>query len=291
MSKQGVANTALGAAVFRLIEQYEPEEMRLFTDPVVKNLLGPSIRWLVPFAAVRKLTINRTEAMMGKGVEGCQICRTRFIDDSLQSALSAGMKQVVILGAGFDTRPYRISGMDRVKVFEVDLPEAQQVKKKQLQKHFGRLPDNVTFLPIDFDTQTLDTAFAGTNFDASVPTFFIWEAVTQYLTAEAVRQTLTFVGNSAADSMIVFTYVLKGIIERRPEIPDAAKMMDYVAKSSPWIFGLEPSEVKDYLQQFHLKLLADVGNAYYQEKYLRPLKRTLFVAEGERIVQAVVTPS
>ena len=67
---------------------------------------------------------------------------------------------MVILGAGLDTRPYRLAGMEHVKVLEVDLPSVQEDKKKRLQKHFGRLPEQVTFVPIDFDTQSLEPSSA-----------------------------------------------------------------------------------------------------------------------------------
>jgi O-methyltransferase involved in polyketide biosynthesis len=142
---------------------------------------------------------------------------------------------------------------------------------------------------MDFDTQTLEAVFAGTAFDPSRPAVFVWEGVTQYLSGEAVRRAVSFVGKSTPSSVIVFTYVLKSIIERRSGVPDADKMMDAVAKYAPWVFGLDPSSVPAYLEPFHLALVADVGNADYQEKYLQPLKRTLIVSEGERIVQAVVT--
>ncbi|HYK87539.1 MAG TPA: hypothetical protein VE398_02130 [Acidobacteriota bacterium] len=109
------------------------------------------------------------------------------------------------------------------------------------------------------------------------------------ISEEAVRQTLSLVGKSAPGSIIVFTYVLKSVIERRSDITDANKVMDTVAKDAPWVFGLEPSSIQAYLQPFHLALIEDAGNANYQEKYLKPLGRSLVVFEGERIVQASVT--
>ena len=287
MAKQTVSRTALGAATCRLIEQYQPEGTRLFNDPVVKVLVGSLIRFLMQFASMRNFTIKQTDAV-GAGIYGAQICRTRYIDDAVQAALAKGIGQLVILGAGFDTRPYRLPGMERVKVFEVDLSAVQEDKKKKLQKYLGRLPENVIFIPIDFDTQTVEAVFAGTTFDISKPAVFIWEGVTQYISEEAVRQTLTFVGKSASGSIIVFTYVLKSIIERRSDIPGADHMMDLVAKQAPWIFGLEPSEVPDFLRTFHLDLIEDVGNADYQERYLQSLKRDLVVSEGERIARASV---
>jgi len=291
MAKQSVGNTALGAAVYRLIEQFQPEESRLFNDPVVKYLVGTPIRALVQFACIRNYTIKRSDAIT-QGIYGAQICRTRYIDDAVQAALSQGIRQLVIFGAGFDTRPYRLAGMERVKVLEVDLPSVQEDKKKKLKKHFGRLPEHVTFVPIDFDTQSLEAVVTRALFDPSRPAVFVWEGVTQYLPEEAVCRTLAFVGKSALGSILIFTYVLKSIIDRRSNLPGADKMMDYVAKNNyPWIFGLEPSNVPSFLKPFHLNPIADVGNADYQARYLKPLGRTLVVSEGERIVQASVIRS
>ena len=140
----------------------------------------------------------------------------------------------------------------------------------------------MTFVPIDFDTQTLAVVLAGTRFDPSKPAVFIWEGVTQYISEDAVRQTLAYVGKSARGSAIAFTYVLKSIIERRSDIPGANEMADFVARSSaPWIFGLEPSEVPAFLKEFGLTLVADAGNADYQEKYIQPVGRRLVVSEAE----------
>ena len=288
MSKQGVGDTALGAAVCRLIEQYQPAENRLFADPFIKDMVSAPLRLMMQFEPMRAFTINRTEAV-SRGIYGAQVCRTCFIDETVEAALAQGIAQLVILGAGYDTRAYRLNGIEKVKVFEVDLPNVQAKKKASVARRFGHIPPNVTFIPIDFDTQTLDTVFAGSTFDSSRPTIFIWEAVTQYITGSAVQQTLAFVGKSAPGSQIIFTYVLKSIIERRTGLPDAERMMDYVAKTAPWVFGLEPSEVASFLQPFHLKLAADVGYAEYQARYLEPRHRHLDMADAERAVHAIVT--
>ncbi|MGA9174055.1 MAG: SAM-dependent methyltransferase, partial [Thermoactinomyces sp.] len=277
MAKQTVGRTALGAAICRLIEQYQPDGTRLFNDRVVKELVGKPIRFLMQFAGIRNFTVKQTDAVM-QGLYGAQVCRTRYIDDAVQAAISQGIGQLVILGAGLDTRPYRLSGLEHLKVFEVDLPTVQKDKREKIVKYLGRLPEHVTFVPIDFDTQSLETVLAGTAFDSSKPAVFIWEGVTQYITEEAVRRTLAFVGTSAHGSVIVFTYVLKSIIERRSDIPGADHMMDVVAKSAPWLFGLEPADISTFLNQFHLALQADVGNTYYQEKYLKPIRRNMVVS-------------
>ena len=288
MAEQNVGNTAMGAAVCRLIEQYQPEKTRLFTDPVVEDLVGAPVRVLMGFAFMRKFTVKQTDAVL-PGLYGAQVCRTRYIDDAVEAALLAEIGQVVILGAGLDTRPYRLPGIGKAKAFEVDLPFVQEGKMKKLRKHFGRLPENVTYVPIDFDSESLEVALARTSFDHSRPAIFIWEGVTQYLSEDAVRRTLAVVGRSAPGSVLVFTYVLKSIIERRSNIPGADRMMDRIEKSKArWLFGLEPSEAKAFLQPFNLQVMEDVGNADYQARYLKPLGRKLTVSEAERIVRATM---
>jgi methyltransferase (TIGR00027 family) len=287
MANQNVGRTALGAAVCRLIEQYEPAKTRLFNDPVAKELVGAPVRVMMQLAAMRNYTVKQTDAV-AQGIYGVQVCRTRYIDDAVQAGLARGIDQLVILGAGLDTRHYRLPGLENVRIYELDLPAVQDDKKKKLAKLFGHLNENVTFIPIDFDSQNLETIFSGTTFDSSRPAVFIWEGVTQYITEEAVQRTLTFVGKSAPGSLIVFTYVVKSLIEHRSDIPDAEHMLETVAKSAPWVYGLEPASLPVFLAPFHLALVADVGASDYQTSYLKPMGRTLAVFAGERIVQATV---
>ena len=286
MAKKRVGGTASGAAMCRLIEQYQPEEARLFHDPLVKDLLAAPIRTLLKSARLRTYMIK---AFL-PGIYGAQVCRTRYIDEAVERALAQGIGQVMILGAGLDTRAYRLAGMDRAKkVFEVDLPSVQEAKKKRLRQRFGRLPERVTFVPIDFDQESLETVFAGTAFDPSSPVVCVWEGVTQYLTVEAVCRTLVFLGAAAPGSMLLFSYVLQSVVERRSDLPGAQQLVDGMAKrGAPWLFGLEPAGVAAFLQPFHLRLEADVGNAEYQARYLKPLSRSLIVSEVERVAQATV---
>lgn len=190
MAKQTVSRTAVGEAVCRMIEQYQPENTRLFDDPIAKELVGVPIKFLMQFAAMRDLTVKQTDAV-ARGIYGAQICRTRYIDDALRSAVSRGINQVAIPGAGYDTRAYRLPELKDTKVFEVDLPAVQETKKTKLQKYLGKLPENVRFIPIDFDTQTLDAVFSQANFDDKAPTIYVWEGVTQYLSEETVHKTLS----------------------------------------------------------------------------------------------------
>lgn len=104
-----------------------------------------------------------------------------------------------------------------------------------------------------------------------------------------MRQTLAFVGKSAPGSLIVFTYVLRSIIEGTSGIPGADKMTERMKKNnSSWTFGLDPVQVASFLRPYHLDLTADAGRVDYQRMYLRPLRRDLVISDIERVVQARV---
>ncbi len=288
MAKGGAGGTAIGAAICRLIEQYVAAERRLFNDPVIEAIVPWPIKAACRLSAVRNFFLRKIEGV-AEGTYGALICRVRYDDDLIETAISDGIGQIVIHGAGLDTRAYRLTRIDTIRVFEVDLPKAQVNKKARLAKYLGGLPPNVTFVPIDLNTQTLESVFAGTSFDSSKRAVFVWEGVTQYLTEDAVRKTLTFVGTSASGSTIAFTYVLKSIIDGDSDIPGARRLMTEVTKrGAPWIFGLDPQSIDEYLAPFQLVLKADVGAVDYNARYLKPRKRTLAISECERIAEAVV---
>jgi methyltransferase (TIGR00027 family) len=225
----------------------------------------------------------------GMGTPGMLWCRTRFIDDALTDALEAGSEQVVCLGAGFDTRAYRIPGVERTRFFELDLPDPQSLKREYLQKGMGSLPAHVTFVPIDFDRQSIADELAAAGFCTGVRTFFILEGVTQYITAGAVDATLGFATSAAPGSEIAFTYVDRGIIDgsSRSEI-DQRIMSRVERRGIPWVFGLDPAEVEEWLERRGFRLVDHAAASDYRDRYLAPAGRQATIYEGERMVLAEI---
>lgn len=291
MNKNKAGQTAIGAAAVRTLELFYPEELRLFEDHFARDFLNQPMKFLIDlmrFKGIREWGINLREKQV-PGTLGGIICRTRYIDDVLQSAIKNGMENILILGAGLDSRPYRIPEINKTKVFEVDLPSIQNFKKKRLIKILGSLPSHVTFVPIDFNDQNLEETLGSKGLDISKPTFFIWEGVTQYITPEAVDSTLRYISKTCLGSSIVFTYIQKSVIDGTSNLEGADTLMKLTKNAkAPWIFGLEPSNIAEFLQQYDLSLIEDVGASYYQEKYLKPLGRNLKVFEVERIAFAKV---
>ncbi|WP_336773560.1 SAM-dependent methyltransferase [Paenibacillus sp. MMO-58] len=208
MAKNKSGQTATGAAIARYIEQFQPHETRLFNDPVIGHLLAQPFKWILHYKPMRNWMLNLFNKQT-TGIYGGLVCRSKYIDEALKSGIHKGFRQVVILGAGLDTRAYRLPDFDDVTVFEVDLPAVQKAKVKRLTKHFGSLPENVIYTSIDFNKQKLENVLDRSKLDLSKPVYYIWEGVTQYIPAEAVSNTLHYISKSSPGSEIVFTYFLK----------------------------------------------------------------------------------
>ena len=197
------------------------------------------------------------------------------------------VQQILILGSGLDTRAYRFKELKSCKIFEVDLASVQDFKKAKIEKHFGSLPSNVSYVAIDFNSQTLDEVLKQNNFDYTKTTFIIWEGVTQYITKEAVERTFDFISRTAQGSSVVFTYILDSVVKKQSDIVGANELIQrFEKKNSSWQFGIEPTELKSLLEKYNLQILEDIGADYYEEKYLQPLNRQLDVTQIERAVFA-----
>jgi methyltransferase (TIGR00027 family) len=280
----------MGLAFLRAMESYHSKKNRLFEDQFARGFL--KFGWRALLELMRLPGLESCFVALGErqapGVWGGLLCRIRYIDDTLSDALKEGLDQVVILGAGSDTRALRIPDIDKVHVFEVDHPAPQDWKKKCLKRMLGTLPQHITFVPIDFDQQTLEDEMAAAGFRTGARTFVISEGVTQYITAEANDATFQVVSKAAPGSRIVFSYVNSGVIDGSSE--DAEKWKSLVqGEGLSWIFGIDPGELEQYLSARGFTLLDHVGASDYQERYLTPLGRHLDVMEIERVALAEVT--
>lgn len=265
------------------MEQGRPPELRLFDDPVVGSLLDPMLAMLAGSGPLQDQVLDA----LPPGTYGALVLRTRYIDDVVTAWTETGIRQLVILGAGLDTRAYRLPSLAGVVVFEADLPDTQQVKRGRLR---GRPPvaGEVRYVALDFNTESLPAALAAAGFDRSRPAVFVWEGVTQYLTQAAVRTTLEFIAGSAPGSVLAFSYVLPSLVGENSYVGWSAGLRQQLGSTEPWLFGLDPRTLPSFLDAHGLRLLDDVGDAEYQERYLAPIRRRLQVNPGERVALAAV---
>jgi methyltransferase (TIGR00027 family) len=281
--------TAFATATMRAFEHYQSEDRRLFDDPVVVALLNKPSRFVLRSAIFRKILLMMYSGV-APGVYGLQICRTRYIDETLKAALSDGIGQVVILGAGLDTRAYRIPGIDRLLVIEADLPNIQKIKKQRIQQWLGHLPDHVRYVPADFNVQPLADALSAGGLDLAKPVLFILEGLTQYISHKAIDLIFDFISRTAPGSRVVFTYVPKRVIDKTSSTAGASTLTMFMeANNSPWVFGIDPSDTAEFVKPYHLELIEDVGESYFQSSYLAPIRRNLYISRTERIAYARVS--
>jgi methyltransferase (TIGR00027 family) len=290
MKRNRASRTAEYMAFFRALESARPRSKKLFNDPFAVRFLRPSLRFLTHFSKVPFVggfIPFLIDTRWVKGARPTGVARTVLIDTSLTEALTQGAKQVVILGAGYDTRAYRIEGIEQAHVFEIDHPLTSKAKQEHLRKRIGGLPDRVTFIAADFDQQSLEQVIAGTDFDAGLKTFFIWEGVTNYLTAEAVDRGFRDVRKLATDVSIIFTYVDKAVIEASDRFDGTAELKQVLAEANEhWTFGFDSSELREYLAQRRFRLIDDIGSVEFRKRYLGDDPRQLRGYEFYRVALA-----
>lgn len=282
------AKTATGPMSIAAAEQYLPVDQRVVDDDLAYRFLpSRGIRFFTRLSRWRAWRAFLVKSM-GEGLYAIFLCRKRYIDEKLIEALADGLEAVVILGAGFDTRGYRLVAPAGVPLFEVDLPEIIELKRAKVGEIYGEGPGNTTLVPVDFENQDLGEVLASYGYLPDRKTFFVWEAVTQYLTEGAVRSTFDFMSTAATGSRLVFTYVRKSFIDGT-DVRDAERR-PYKhfrqAKHPLFRYGLDPDTIPAFLREYGWHQLEQVGAAEYLERYIKPSGRGLPVLDTERAVCA-----
>src|SRR5438093_10105254 len=189
------SRTAQYVALYRALETVERRRQPLFRDPYAVRFLSPALARTVRAARHPTLhsLITRYADHRAPGARTSAIGRTRIIDDVVRAA---GTGQLVILGAGFDCRAHRLPELAGTAVFEVDRAETQSEKRSRL----AEAPPNVHYVEVDFLRDTVPDRLTDAAWNPGAPTCFLWEGVTNYLTAAAVDAMLDWIGGTAPGS-------------------------------------------------------------------------------------------
>jgi methyltransferase (TIGR00027 family) len=283
MKKTQASMTAQGIAIARVFESEKPAGERICYDPLARQLISPF------YLLLGKLFAAAGERK-GPGVIGFLVARCRFMDDYLQECIDAGIQQLVILGAGLDSRAYRFEKLKgHIKVFEVDHPATQVVKQNKLRKIFGNIPEHVTFVPVDFNEETLQKLF-DFGYQQKLKTLFIWEGVVHYLTPEAVDRTLEFVmKNSGSGSSIIFDYLYLSALNASHKRRDIERMQRVRRFTGEGLtFGIEEGQVEAFLQKRRFNQIKNVTSADLKKAYFTGANQSRAVSPIYAIVHATV---
>jgi methyltransferase (TIGR00027 family) len=291
--KDSSSFTAETMALQRAFESHRPAASRLFVDPYADAFLHGPLKMVADASRLPLVgpAIPRLyDAVAGPGPRPSAIARTRLIDDVIDGAVPE-IGQVVILGAGFDSRAHRLASLGGRTVFEVDHP-ATQVTKRGIVDRIGLEADRVVYVAVDFERDALDAKLDACGFDRRIPSLFLWEGVTNYLTADAIDQTLATVHSlAAAGGTLVFTYVHAGALDGSVHFPEARRWLKGVELSGePWTFGLRPESVTAFLEERGYELESDVSTAdagarWFPERGRRERGSALYHVAVARILE------
>jgi methyltransferase (TIGR00027 family) len=267
--------TARGAAMMRAAHLILDEDPNLFRDHLalqlsglesqsalqasIGALQGEIAHWFTPEIA----------PVLVRNIRANLVMRQRYTEDELDKALKRGVTQYVILGAGLDSFAYRRHDLTGVlNFFEVDHPAAQQWKRGRLRELNITLPGNLTFVPVDFEQQTLAGELCAGGYRSELPAFVSWLGVTPYLTEGTVFETLRYAASLAAGSKIVFEYeIADSLLDEKNRQLAAALKAIAAARGEPVLSMFEPAALAARVKALGFSQMVDFGPQEANTRY------------------------
>ncbi len=287
MRRNQTSMTAMGIAILRAVESEKPEGVRILFDPYARKLVPA---WL--YTLTRFFITTGYAEWRGPGVNGFLVARDRFIDDFLAARLKEGIDQLVILGAGYDSRAYRFPELaGKVHTFEVDHPATQVDKLAALQRLFGWVPQHVSYVGVDFTRQTLAERLPACGYNPALKTVFIWQGVTHYLDPDSVDRTLAFITRySPSGSAVIFDYIDPSLLQSPGSHGEVKGMRRYRGMTGEALnFGLPIDQVEAYLQSRGFSQIHNIRSEDLKPLYFTGVNAGRRVVSGYGIVSAAVS--
>jgi methyltransferase (TIGR00027 family) len=283
--------TAENNAAVRAFESMHSVEVRICHDPYARHFVSDGLQMATDLQSALAGQISDWEDRF-PGICGAIAVRTRFIDDCLAAAIAKGLQQLVILGAGYDTRAMRLEGLKKdVAVFELDHPATQKIKRQRCRSIQAVFPERIVFVPIRFGEQDLSRTLFDHGYRSAGKSFFIWEGMSYYLPAAVVEDTLAFIARHAAEgSSIVFDYVSPPVVHGVSRLVEATALTAALKHlGEPFVFGIDPGSLEQFLGSRGLALVQNLTAAGCRRKYLAGVNRHRRLSAMFFFAQAKVT--
>ena len=253
------STTAVVPALLRAAHLLWDDDPKIFQDPLALRLSGVENEAALQATLAQQSTYARAHVAI----------KQRYTEDELDKAVKRGVAQYVILSAGLDSFAYRCPDLaTTLRIFEVDHPATQQWKRARLQELKIDLPNNLTFIPLNCEQQTLAEGLRAGGHRSELPTFVSWLGVIVYLTEAAVFETLRYVASLAPGSEIVFEYYLSESLlseenRRRLAVVKAAA----AARGEPWLSQFEPTDLVARVKALGFTHIWDLGPEEANARY------------------------
>ena len=248
-------------------------------DHIAPLLLPSALKPLLRVSLARRLF---TKIAAPKGIYEYVIARTKYIDALFRQALAEQFDQVLIFGAGFDTRAIRFQDtLGNTKVFELDVPVTQQAKIGQYQKQHLAVPPNLKFIAIDFDKESLPMKLAEVGFSRQRWGLFILEGLTMYLQPESVHETFQTIRDYAGKgSWVVFDYIYASVLRKEGVYYGETEIVQTVSHAGEqWHFGIEKGQIEKFLARYTMQLI--------DHKNARDLEKAYFTDSNGKVIGRV----
>jgi len=276
MTDRGVeeqpSETAFFAALRRAIAHKEYQNDRFGPDYLAETFLPPHFRFFLKFKSIRENTKTKLNEAL-PGLTEYMIARTAYFDQLFAEALSNGTPQIVLLGAGYDSRAYRYSAINRgTTIFELDIKPTQNRKKDCLAKARIDIPTQIKFVPINFREESILEVLKKGGFNPQEKTLFLWEGVSYYLNAESVGETLAVASQAAHQkTSIAFDYTISVPEGKQDEyfgVREFSQTMKEHHEAEELLFSMEEGKTESFLEGRGLKIVDHLDNKEIEHRFL-----------------------
>ena len=276
MSKKSIeqkpSKTAMFTALYKAIANQEFKNKRLGSDYLAEYFLPFRFKFFIKFKKIRAKAKNKFNKFV-PGMYEYMLARTEYFDSIFIDALSINIPQIVLLGAGYDTRAYRFARLNNTtKIFELDITTTQNRKKKCLKKARIDIPKQVTLVPINFNKNSLTSVLQNAGYENHKKTLFLWEGVSYYLEPESVDATLEFVNHSSHnESVIAFDYsisISEENINNYYGVNEFVQTMKKQHTNEGLMFAIDEGKTEAFLEQRGLKIVNHLNNREIEKTFL-----------------------
>ncbi|VVB69588.1 Leucine carboxyl methyltransferase [uncultured archaeon] len=261
--------TAERVAILRAYESQKPAGERICYDPYAIHFVSPGILEWAARNPDKAMALQEMSDRFFPGLDNSVIARVRYFDDFVTRSIDDGLEQLIILGAGYDSRAYRIEELKKITTFEVDHPATQVVKIEKVKNIFGSLQDHVVFVPVNLESEELGQRLLEMGYNPSKKSLFLLEGLSYFLSPHAVDEILLFVvKNSGKGSSLLFDYYPKSVVDGSCELNVVKNIHSLLAQlGEPLQFGIEDGTAETFLEQRGFSQVRDVTGQDYKRAY------------------------
>jgi len=261
------SRTAGFICMYRAASYLEKNELYKSEDYIAPKLLPVPLKFLIKYRL-----INFKWPFFPKGIYEYVIARTKYLDNIFKESIENGIDQILLFGAGFDTRAVRFTVKNmKTKIFELDTLYTQTAKIEQFRKRDISISGNTIFIPIDFHVDSVSEKLESSGFNRNKTTLFIMEGIIQYLTKEAVDELFKLIYElSVPGSRAVFDYIYASVLRRENIYHGESNIYKKVNSArEPWLFGIEKGETEAFVKNYHFQLIQDLDSEDLEKMFFR----------------------